>query len=182
MPAAERSEKTGSLRRLPRECAQLRALDMLPPASFHLHLPGSSLPAWNWPCWGLNSYSIIALNRKSFHLPGQKIHKRILQSQLGTRGKHLQGLCPFSHMTMRSHSFISFIFIFIFCLRAIPAAYESSQTRVQIWAAAEGLGHGQGNSESMPHLWPTLQECWILNSPGKARDRICILMDARSGS
>ena len=55
------------------------------------------------------------------------------------------------------NKFILFSF-FLFCLfRVTPAAYGSSQARVQIRATAAGLCHSHSNVRSEPPLQPTLQ-------------------------
>ena len=64
------------------------------------------------------------------------------------------------------------LFLF-FLLRATLVAYESSQARGQMGAAAAGLYHGLSNVESEPHLQPMLQlavKHWILNPLKEARD------------
>ena len=45
-----------------------------------------------------------------------------------------------------------YLFIHLFILRAAPAAYGSSWTRVQIRVAAAGLYHSHSNAGSEPRL------------------------------
>ena len=66
-----------------------------------------------------------------------------------TKGFWMKG-CLYIYITLWSH----FLFLFF---RDIPSAYEPSQARGWIRAAAAGLGHSYGNTRSEPHLWPTPQ-------------------------
>ena len=50
-----------------------------------------------------------------------------------------------------------FLFVWFCLFRAAPAAYGSSQARVQRELAAEGIGHSHSNARSNPHLQPTYQ-------------------------
>ena len=52
---------------------------------------------------------------------------------------------------------VHYNFFFFPFLRATPVAYESSQARVQIRAAAGGLHHSHSNTGSEPCLRPTPQ-------------------------
>ena len=47
-------------------------------------------------------------------------------------------------------------FVFLLHFRAATVAYESSQARDQIRAAAASLHHSPSNAGSEPLLWPTL--------------------------
>ena len=49
------------------------------------------------------------------------------------------------------------VFFFFFFFRATPTAYEVSQARGQIGAAAAGLHHSHNNAGSEPHLLTTPQ-------------------------
>ena len=49
------------------------------------------------------------------------------------------------------------ILFFFFLLRAAPAAYESSQAKGQVRAAAAGLPHSHSNVGSEPRLQPMRQ-------------------------
>ena len=74
----------------------------------------------------------------------------------------------------------TFFFFFVFCLfRAEPTAYEGSQARSQIGAAATGLHHSHSNTRSEPCLQPTAQltQHQILNALSKGRNRTQVLMD-----
>ena len=72
------------------------------------------------------------------------------------------------------------IFLFVCFFRAAPTAYEVSQARGQIGAAATGLYHGTATLD-MSHvcnLHHSSWQCRIPNSLNKARDQTCILMNA----
>ena len=67
---------------------------------------------------------------------------------------------------------------FFFLSIAAPAAYGSSQARVQIRAAAAGLHHSHSNAGSEPCLdvHNSSRQCQILNPLSKARNRgTCLL-------
>ena len=50
---------------------------------------------------------------------------------------------------------IIIIIIILLFFESKPGAYESSQVRGQIIAAAAGLCHSHGNTRSKPSQWPT---------------------------
>ena len=60
---------------------------------------------------------------------------------------------------------------FFFVFRATPATYEGSQARGLIEATATRLHHSHSNARSKQRLWPTPQQCWILNPLSEVRDR-----------
>ena len=73
---------------------------------------------------------------------------------------------------------------------AAPEAYGGSQARGQTRPIAASLLHSHSNTGPKPRLLPTLQLTAMrclqtvdptlgLNPPGEARDRICVLRDAR---
>ena len=73
-----------------------------------------------------------------------------------------------------------FVVGFCFVLfRAVPEAYESSQTRVQIRTAAAGLHHSHNKAGSKPCLQPTPQLKAKLDPQptSKTWNRTCILED-----
>lgn len=55
------------------------------------------------------------------------------------------------------HGGNSVVFFFFFLFRAAPVAYESSQARGQMRAAAAGLHHSHSNYGSEPYLQPMPQ-------------------------
>ena len=57
---------------------------------------------------------------------------------------------------------------------------EGAKARGQIGALSVGLDQSHSNMESEPHLHPTPQHTAMPdpNPPSKARDQICVLMDA----
>ena len=74
-----------------------------------------------------------------------------------------------------------FVCLFVLSFGAAPTAYESSQVRGRIRAAAAGLHHSHSNTGSEPHLWPTLQR--VAKPDTKPTERgqgsnPCILMEA----
>ena len=81
----------------------------------------------------------------------------------------ISGIFLFGSLTFSKHPF--------FLFRTAPTAYRCSQARCWIRAVAAGLCHSHSNARNKPHLWPTPQQCQILNPLYKARDRTCVLMD-----
>ena len=84
------------------------------------------------------------------------------------------------------HFFLRNTYIYYYCccccfvfFRATPMAYEGSQARGWIRAAAAGLCHSHSNagSELVYNLHHSSWQCQILNPLSQARDRTCILMD-----
>jgi len=73
-----------------------------------------------------------------------------------------------------------FLLLFSICLlRAVPAAYGSSQARGRIGATAAGLHHSHSNVGSELQLWlhHSSQQHQIPNPLNKARDQTHIFMD-----
>ena len=64
-----------------------------------------------------------------------------------------QGARPMDNILPAWWNVVFFNFFFM----AVPAAYESSQTRGQMGAAAAGLRHSHSNARSELHLRPTPQ-------------------------
>ena len=61
---------------------------------------------------------------------------------------------------------VIFFFFFFFCFFwavATPEAYDSSQTKGQIRAAAASLSRSHSNMGSKPRLWSTLQLTAVLD-------------------
>ena len=96
---------------------------------------------------------------------------------------HCSGLGCCCHTALvSSHQGTPSCFYFIFCLfRATLMAHGGSQARGRIGATAAGLHHSHSNARSEPHLRPIpqLTATRILNPLSEARDRTCVLMDAR---
>ena len=85
---------------------------------------------------------------------------------------------PFGPMHLSFHwpSLYIFIFpVFFFFFRATPTAYESSQARGPIGAAAAGLCHSHSHARSELHL-----QRQILNPLSEAKDQVLILMEIMS--
>ena len=79
-------------------------------------------------------------------------------------------------------SFFTFFLFLSFLVRAVPAAYGSSQARSQNRAAAATLCHSHSNAGSfnpISTLRGSAQQCWIgsFNPLSKAKDQTHIFMD-----
>ena len=68
-----------------------------------------------------------------------------------------------------------FFFFFFWLFRATPGAYESSQGRGPIGAAAASLQHSQDPS-CICNLHHSSRQHWILNLLSEARDQTCNVM------
>ena len=84
----------------------------------------------------------------------------------------------FSFLSFFSSFLPSFLPSFLLLFRTVPVAFESSQARAQIWAAASGLHQSHSSARSKLHLrtTPSSRQYCIFNSLSEARDRTHIFM------